>query len=98
MNFSLYTLTKAMQSLKTAIAGTNYIEDDKLKTFNVEVEMVEEDPGNGVMMPLLKLVTSGTRPSNSMQGPAHVKFELEIFPEEEKKSPKLTVTETREIT
>lgn len=98
MNFNLYTLTRAMQSLKNAIAGGGYMEDDKLKAFSVQVDMIEEDPGNGVMMSVMKLTTAGVKQGNNSQGPANVKFELEIFPENEKKPSKLTVTESRDIT
>lgn len=73
---------------------------DNIKNATIEVSMVGDDPGNGKMIECLTLKASKTvSPSqyDNYKTLATYEYTMEVFADSEKRPPRLTVVQTRDL-
>lgn len=94
MNINFAHIVTALDRLK------NEVGYDNIKNVTMEVTLVEDDPGSGKMIECLTFKCSKTvNPAqyDDYKSPTSYEYTMELFAESEKRSPRLTTVQTRDL-
>lgn len=90
MKVSLKQLENVLSKMKYQLLGYN----NDGKDLVLDIEITQEDPGNGVMTDCLAL--KATKPTTEAE--SEIRMEVEVYPEQDKVEPRASKIESFSIT
>jgi hypothetical protein len=94
MKFNLNQLTKAMTAMHSNVQSYDNRHPDAV----VELEIIEENPGDGLFLSHLALKCTVTEAATAYSPEKAVTRVIEVFSNEEKRSARMSTSETKDIT
>lgn len=94
MKISLKQLEQVISKMKYSLLGFNSSEKDLI----IDVEMFEENPGEGFMMSGIRIKATKPADPKDANENKETRMEIELYPEDHKQEPRASKIESFKIT